>query len=100
MNLRQKAKRFKKLYEEILKAPVPVTKVHGGELKHYACTYLYDKCHEKDLYMKENPSFVKRNISKQLINKMTETIIDNIEITADKETGVELYKLDIWLKGE
>ncbi len=87
MNNRQKAKHFKKLYEDQMRKTVPVRTVFRTELKHYAAKYLcnrYDDIQEED-------------ISSELVRKFDKTLRDNVEVTYDSETGTRLYQLDIWL---
>lgn len=85
MNNRQKAKRFKMLYEEQMKKTVPIRTVFRNELKHYAATYLYSPA-GADTFEEE------------LVKKLSEVVKRSVEKEAIDESNVIKYRLDIWVK--
>lgn len=94
MNNRQKAKRFKRLYEEILKKPCPVA--YKTMLpKHYRISqmiYIRDM-----VYLQDNPQLLKTHIENRILQEIRPLIWDNLISDRDIYTGAYRYSLDIWM---
>lgn len=96
MNLRQKAKRFKKLYEESLpKKPYPV--VHSTtSLKHYKVQQSIDS--RDILYIQDDLQIMKSVIENRILQELRPLIFDNLIVEHDLYTDTYRYSLDIWMK--
>lgn len=98
MNLRQKAKRFKRLYEESLpKKPYPV--VYKTTLpKHYRVQQFIDV---RDIYnSQENPQLLKTIIENRILQELRPLIWDNLRVEKDEYIDKYRYSLDIWVESE
>lgn len=95
MNLRQKAKRYKKLYEDILpKKPYPVVYVERGAKHYKARTF----AHERELaYAEIEPQVLKSNIEIAILRELKPFIWDNLKKEEDQYTGETIYTLDVWM---
>lgn len=96
MNNRQKAKHFKKLYEQRLpKKPYPV--VYSTMLpKHYRIQHLMDV--RDVVYVSDNPSMLKTQIENGILRKLRPLICDNLKTEIDIDTGKYKYSLDVWIE--
>ena len=95
MNARQKAKHFKRLYEETLKKPYPV--VYKALLpKHYRISQMIDA---RDLaYLQDNPQLLKTHIENRILQEIRPLIWDNLKTEKDSYIGKYRYSLDIWME--
>ena len=96
MNARQKAKRFKRLYEEALpKKPYPV--VYTTILpKHYRVQQLIDM---RDIaYLQDKPQLLKTHIENRILQELRPLIWDNLITEKDRYTNKLRYSLDIWMR--
>ncbi len=98
MNARQKAKHFKRLYEEALpKKPYPV--IYKTILpKHYRIEQFIDT---KTVFYTENKQeLLKTLIENKILKELRPLIYENIIV--EKEAYYDAFRvsLDIWLKGE
>lgn len=95
MNNRQKAKHFKRLYEEALsKKPYPV--VYKTILpKHYKISQMVDA---RDIaYLQDNPKLLKTHIENRILQELRPLIWDNLITEKDIYTDKYRYSLDIWM---
>lgn len=97
MNNRQKAKRFKRLYEENLKKPIPKIFIeHENFLQHYRSAYVYDErlsyyaWFEKDDVREDA---IAEDLAKKFIPEIKKHVVKDI----DYDTCEERYVLDIWM---
>lgn len=93
MNARQKAKHFKRLYEEALpKKPYPV--VYKTILPmHYRISQLIDA---KDIaYVQDNPQLLKTHIENRILQEIRPLIWDNLKTKKDPYSDKYRYWLDI-----
>ena len=95
MNNRQKAKHWKRLYEESLsKKPYPV--VYKTLLpKHYRVQYSIDA---KELAYIQLPEAMKNHIENRLLQYIRPLIWDSIRTEKDIYTDKYIYSLDIWME--
>ena len=94
MNNRQKAKHWKRLYEEALpKKPYPV--VYQTILpKHYRIQQLMDR----DIaYSQDNPELLKTHIENRILQELRPLIWDNLITEKDRYMNKYRYSLDIWM---
>jgi hypothetical protein len=95
MNLRQKAKHFKKLYEEGLpKKPYPV--IHtANDLKHYKAQYIIN---ERDLVQMQQQSVLyETEMVNSMLRQLKPIVRSNIKAEKDLYTDKVIYSLDIWM---
>jgi len=95
MNLRQKAKHFKKLYEDALpKKPYPVVySTHG--VKHYR---ICDTIDEEDIaYAQQTPQLLKLHIENGILRGLRPVIWDNLKVEKDSHTNKFIYSVDVWM---
>ena len=96
MNARQKAKHFKRLYEEALpKKPYPV--VYKTILpRHYRIELLIDK---RDIfYSQDNPQLLKTHIENRILQELRPLILDNLKTEKVYYSDKYRYWLDIWVE--
>lgn len=95
MNLRQKAKHFKRLYEDALpKKPYPV-KYETHNAKHYRVCNMVD---EKDIaYTQQTPQLLKTHIENGILRELRPIIWDNLKAEKDLYTDKIIYSLDVWM---
>ena len=95
MNLRQKAKHFKKLYEVTLpKKPYPVIYETRGA-KHYRVRNIVD---ERDIICaQQTPQLLKTHIENGILKELRPVIWDNLKAEKDLYTDKIIYSLDIWM---
>ena len=95
MNLRQKAKHFKKLYEDVLPTkPYPVIYETRGT-KHYRVCNMVD---EKDIaYAQQTPQLLKTHIENGILRELRPIIWDNLKAEKDLYTDKIIYSLDVWI---
>ena len=95
MNLRQKAKRFKKLYENTLpKKPYPVIYEACSE-KHYKVCCMVDK---RDIV--DSPQAhqsLKTHVENGILRDLKPIIWDNLKAEEDLYTDKIIYSLDVWM---
>ena len=99
MNNRQKAKHFKRLYEEQLTQPVPVVFKECSELQHYRSYYVYDKHISYYSWIEREDvrdDYIASDMAKKFISEIKKHVVKDI----DFDTGHERYCLDIWLAKE
>ena len=94
MNLRQKAKHFKKLYEDALpKKPYPVIYETRGA-KHYRVRNMMD---EREIaYAPLEPQLLKTHIENAILRELRPLIWDNLKAEKDLYTDKIIYSLDVW----
>ena len=94
MNARQKAKHFKRLYEEALpKKPYPV--VYKTLLGHHRILAMIDA---RDIaYLQDNPQLLKTHIENRILQGLRPLIWDNLKTEKDKCLDKYIYSLDIWM---
>lgn len=96
MNARQKAKHFKRLYEESLsKKPYPV-KYTAILPKHYKITQLISA--REIVYLQHRPSLLKAHIENKILHDLKPLIWDHFKIEKDPYSGEYRYWLDIWVE--
>ena len=98
MNTRQKAKHFKRLYEEALpKKPYPV--VYKTTLPmHYRVQQLIDR---SDVYrLQDDTLLMKTLIVNRILQELRPMIWDNLIIEEDKYSDKYRYSLDVWMGSE
>ena len=98
MNARQKAKHFKRLYEESLpKKPYPM--VYQTTLpKHYRVQQLIDM---RDVYYSQDSSQLRKTIiENRILQELRPLIWDNLIIEKDKYVDIYRYSLDVWMGSE
>jgi len=95
MNLRQKAKHFKKLYEDALPTkPYPVIYETRGA-KHYRVHNMVD---ERDIaYAQQTPQLLKTHIENGILRELRPIIWDNLKTEKDLYTDKIIYSLDVWM---
>lgn len=95
MNARQKAKHFKRLYEEHLKKPCPV--VYKTSLpKHYRIQHIADA--RNIAYAQDNPQMLKTHIENGILRELRPLIWDNLKCEKDIYTDKYRYTLDVWVE--
>ena len=92
MNLRQKAKHFKRLYEEGLpKKPYPVIhETHSA--KHYKAHYMID---EREIACSEQPELLESEIVNSIIRELRPAIQDRLKAEKDPYSNKVIYSLDV-----
>ncbi len=96
MNARQKAKHFKRLYEEALpKKPYPV--VYKTLFpKHYRISQMIDA---RDIaYLQDNPQLLKTHIENRILQELRPLIWNNLKTEKDFYSDKYRYWLDIWVE--
>lgn len=94
MNARQKAKHFKRLYEESLKKPYPV--VHQTILpKHYRVSQMIDA--REIAYAQDTPQLMRTHIENWILQELRPLIWDNLKVELDRYINKYRYSLDIWM---
>ena len=98
MNLRQKAKRFKRLYEESLpKKTYPVV-IKTILPKHHRVQLLMDI--RDKIYFQDNPQLQKAHIENRILEELRPLIWDNLMTEQDIYMCKYRYTLDIWMRAE
>lgn len=92
MNARQKAKHFKKLYEQAKPNYKIIQFPKSSRLKHYAAGRVV--MHEELCDFTEDMYF-KCIVCPDLLDKFKDKLIENIEVETDERKTI--YRLDIWL---
>jgi hypothetical protein len=94
MNLRQKAKHFKKLYEDALpKKPYPV--IHETHrAKHYKAYHMVDK---REIDYAPSPQLLQTQIENSILRELRPIIRDNLKAEKDLYTNKIIYSLDVWM---
>ena len=97
MNLRQKAKRYKHLYEMTAKKPIDVTFIHAESLEHYCtngCIPSYTNGFVDHMKMDGIlPLDAEINAMKdKLVRDFHKVLLDHVDVKGDHAS------LDIWLK--
>lgn len=94
MNLRQKAKHFKKLYEDALpKKPYPV--IYGScRAKHYRVQRMIDK---REIAYAPSPQLLQTQIENSILRELRPLIRDNLIAEKDLYTNKIIYSLDVWV---
>lgn len=96
MNARQKAKHFKKLYEESLpKKPYPVV-YKTAPLKHYRIEQFIDT--KTVFYTADNDQLPRTLVENKILNELRPLIYENIIV--EKEAYYDAFRvsLDLWMK--
>lgn len=98
MNARQKAKHFKRLYEETLpKKPYPVVYKYLSP-KHYRIQQFMDM---RDIaYSQDNPQLLKTHIENRILQELKPLIWDNLKTEKDFYSDKYRYWLDIWVESQ
>jgi hypothetical protein len=94
MNNRQKAKHFKKLYEEALKRPYPVV-FKTLPLNH--CRIQKRMPVKEVVYMQDAPMLLRNHVENIMLRELRPYIWDNLITEKDTYTDSYTYTLDIWL---
>lgn len=96
MNLRQKAKHFKKLYELGLpKKPYPVI-YETHRAKHYRVCHMIDQ-REIAYAQQTSQQLLQTQIENSILRELRPVIWDNLKEEKDLYTGKVIYSLDVWL---
>ena len=96
MNLRQKAKHFKRLYEESLpQKPYPVV-IKTILPKQYRVQLLMDI--RDIIYLQDNPQLLKTHIENRILQELRPLIWDNL--ITEQDIYKYRYSLDIWMGAE
>lgn len=96
MNLRQKAKRFKRLYEEALpRKPYPVV-IKTAHNKHFRARYTLDRT-DNMRYALDNPVLFKTHIENRILNELRPIIWDNLITEIDEKADKYIYTLDVFM---
>lgn len=92
MNLRQKAKRYKHLYEMVSNNPIKATIIHydSETLNHYCTTGTFYRSYRSDIYQVTDAEI--DAIKDKLVRDCHKVLSDHVEIKGN------LARLDIWLK--
>lgn len=95
MNLRQKAKHYKKLYETTLpKKPYPVIyETHSA--KHHKVHSTVDEREIADA--QQIPQLLKTHIENGILRELRPFIWDKLKAEKDLYTDKIIYSLDIWI---
>ena len=94
MNLRQKAKHFKRLYEAKLKKPYPI--IYKTNLPHYKILQMVDA---RDIVCTQDDAQLRRTvIENRILQKLRPLIWENLKIEKDLYSGNYKYSLDIWVE--
>lgn len=95
MNARQKAKHFKRLYEEVLpKKTYPV--MYKTLLpKHYRISQMIDARDIAD--SPDTPQLLKTHIESRILQELRPLIWDNLKTEKDSYSDKYRYWLDIWV---
>lgn len=91
MNARQKAKKYKRLYER-LKVPYNTVFVDRTELKHYKVAYRVSN----DLLIQ--PHTTQTFVVRELTDRMSEAIIKNMVIQDMLEYDCKKIECDFWMR--
>lgn len=95
MNLRQKAKHYKRLYEQTLPKS-DLVKTHVMFPKYYRITQLIET---RDInYLKDNPQMLKTHIENRILQELRPLLWNNLKTERDMYSDRYRYTLDIWLK--
>lgn len=96
MNNRQKAKHWRKLYEQQLpKKPYPVVYQHILPT-HYRLEYLIDP---RELYSSINDQqLIKTHIENEMMRKLRPLVWDHLKAQQDIYKGMIRYSLDVWME--
>lgn len=95
MNNRQKAKHWKRLYEQSLpKKPYPV--VYQTILpKHYRISQMIDA---RDIaYLQDNPQLLRTHIENRMLQELRPLIWDNLIVEKVEYVDKYRHSLDIWM---
>ena len=94
MNARQKAKHFKRLYEESLpKKPYPIVyQTHNN--KHYKVRHMVNT---RDIVYEQSPTMLQTQILNGILRELRPIIWDNLVTEKDIYTDKYIYSLDIWM---
>ena len=95
MNARQKAKHFKRLYEESLpkKPYLVIYQTYSGQ--HYRIRHAVD-CRDI-VYAESSPTLLKTHIENGILRELCPLIWDHIKAEKDIESDKVIYSLDIWM---
>ena len=96
MNARQKAKHFKKLYEEALPKKPYTVEYKTIFPRHYKVQQDMDI--EDINYLQDNPQRLKTHIENRILQELRPLIWDNLIVEKDRYTDKYKYSLDIWMK--
>lgn len=95
MNLRQKAKHYKRLYETTLpKKPYPV-KYETHSAKHHRVHSTVDEREIADA--QQIPQLLKTHIENGILRELRPFIWDKLKAEKDLYTDKIIYSLDIWI---
>lgn len=92
MNARQKAKHFKKLYEQV-RPNYKIIKFPSNNLKHYTAGRVVMP---DDLCDFPEDVFFKCVVCPELIEKFKTKMIENIGVETEGQR--KIYRLDVWMK--
>lgn len=95
MNNRQKAKHFKRLYEQILTKRVPYV-VHVEKPRHYEIVKRLAS--EDVINSSDTPALLRRRITDSIVQELKPLIWQNIIAERELYTGAYRYQLDVWFK--
>lgn len=95
MNARQKAKKYKRLYEE---SRVTILRLHFGDeyhtLKHYTLSNMLDRDMVRDM----PEEALMRLVSRRMAEGLIPLIEKNAEVTKDLGTNRYIYQIDLWAR--
>lgn len=95
MNNRQKAKHFKKLYEQILPKSAPLV-VHVEKPRHYEVIKRLSS--EDVINSHDTPALLERHITDSIVQELKPIIWRNIRVERELLTGNYRYQVDVWFK--
>lgn len=95
MNNRQKAKHFKRLYEQTLPKRVPLV-VHVEKPRHYEI--IKRLASEDVINSSDTPALLRRRITDSIVQELKPLIWQNIRAERELLTGAYRYQLDVWFK--
>ncbi len=93
MNNRQKAKKFKRLYEELLKIPYPVSYVYKTSLQHYKAEWMVRR---EDFYELTQTGMIDKVAAASLLKKLEPLVKDNMYSYKDDKADAIRYCIDLW----
>lgn len=95
MNLRQKSKRYKQLYESLLYSK-PCNNVHiiHEQLNHYKANIRMDK---EEMYF-NNTDYIEEYYKDELISKVMPILKNKIIVEDDNFLNSYSYSIDFWMR--
>lgn len=92
MNARQKAKKYKRLYEKSRIQPYIIEEYRT--LQHYA----YSQMIGSDMVMELPEEAIMKVVTKRMAEALRPLIEKNAEITRDERINRYIYRIDLWMR--